>query len=107
MNWFEKLLAPGLLNKLAIAKLRVELSVYEGRFEALESRLSDLADRFGRFQNREGMRAARAKLEVDDDLAQEAASILARSEAPEGLPGAGATISPSKADLWAKRRKLS
>jgi len=107
MNWFEKLLAPSLLNKLAIAKLRAELSVNEGRFEAIESRLGDLADRFSRFQNREGMRAARAKLEVHDALAEEAAAILERSERPEGVSGAGAAISPTKADLWARRRKLS
>lgn len=104
MSWFEKLLLPGLTNKLQIAKLRLELSSLEGRFEALEARHSDLADRFSRFQNREGMRAARAKLETDDELANKAASILARSEpSVESVRG-----EVSKAELWARvRRKPS
>jgi len=107
MNWLEKLLAPGLLAKLAVAKLRAEFSMLEGRLEAIEARQGDLADRFTRFQNREGMRKARAVLEVDDDLRAEAASILAQSETAEGLPGAGQTLKPSKVELWAKSRKLS
>jgi len=102
MNWAEKLLFPGLQAKLAAAKLRVELSSLEGRVEALEQRQSDLADRFNRFQNREGMRRARESTEVDQDLLSEAQAILAGPgpEVVDALKG----LSPLKAELWRKRR---
>lgn len=108
MNLVQKLLFPGLQAKLAIAKLRLEFSQLEGRLEALEQRQGDLADRFSRFQNREGMRRAREATEVDQTMLDEAQAILARSGEPEGIvpatvapPGA---LDPKKAELWRKRR---
>jgi hypothetical protein len=104
MKWFDAWLGSRTLTKLAVAKLRVELSLQAGRFEAIEERVAALADRFNRFQNREGMRHARQALETDQSLADEAEAIVARSEAPPEPVTRGMTA--GKLELW-KKRKLS
>ena len=103
-KWLDSLFVSRIALKVSVAKLRVELSLYDGRFEAIEARVGDLADRFNRFQNREGMRAARAELEVHDTLAEEAASILARPGEPISSADVGKGVDPKKLELWRKRR---
>ena len=101
MKWLDAWLGSRTATKLMMAKLRVEISILTGHIEAIEARQGDLADRFTRFQNREGMRAARAELGVDTALLAEAKTIL-------GDPGAAIPadlgVAPSKMDLWRKRR---
>jgi hypothetical protein len=102
MKWFDAWLGSRTLTKLAVAKLRVELSIQAGRFEAIEARVGDLADRFNRFQNRDSMRHAREALEVDQDLLAEAQATL-EAPAPSVTPVLKG-MDPAKLELWKKRR---
>ncbi len=68
-----------------------------GRIEAMEQLHADLADRFTRFQKREGMREAREVKAGDKSLQQEAADILAGQS--EGVAGGNVQTS-SRKDLY-------
>lgn len=92
-NWIKKRLAPKLW----------QLEI-EARVEANEAHISDLRDRFTRFQNRENMRAARSALHGDQELASAVDAALGRSDN-------GATDVPrsegvqSKLDLYSKLQR--
>ena len=72
-----------------IARLRGEVAEFSGN-------VADLADRFSRFQKREGMRVARSEKERNEDMKREAAEILASQGAPEAPEG--------KLGLYRRRR---
>jgi len=77
------------------------VSHLEGRVEECEARLGMLADRFNRFQNREGMRQAREAKEGDTTLAAQAAALIS------ARPGAAKSPAERKMDLWRARRDKS
>jgi hypothetical protein len=100
-KWIEGWLISKLLLKVRVAKLGAELSIYTGRIDAVESRMTDLAERFQRFQNRQNMRTAREAMEVDGNLADEAASILALPATAD--PPVSRGLANEKLALWKKR----
>jgi TolA-binding protein len=87
-------------RKLAHSDVKRQLEL-EARLEIAEARVSDLHDRFNRFQNRENMRQARSAKQVEGDILLEAQELLnGAKNAPAGDSPAPAGISKSKLDLW-------
>jgi hypothetical protein len=96
MGWLQRIFsrpeAP-----LSASEILTAVSALEGRIEECEARQAMLADRFNRFQNREGMRQAREVKEGDTTLAAQAAALISAH------PGAANSGRRDRMDIW--RRK--
>jgi hypothetical protein len=82
---------------LSASEILTSVSALEGRIEECEARQGMLADRFNRFQNRDGMRQAREAKEGDTTLAAQAAALISAH------PGAANSGKRDRMAIW--RRK--
>ena len=91
--YFKHLFLKDFPGKRKINELQIDVSDFSGM-------VADLTDRFNRFQNKEGMRAARAAKEQEKSILEQAEEIAAQASSEDAGPSA------SKADLWNKRRRM-
>ena len=70
-------------GKSEINRVRGEVADFSGQ-------IADLADRFSRFQKREGMRVAREEKETQRSLREQAQEVLAAQGAPDTATGKAA-----------------
>lgn len=87
--YFKRLFLQDFPGKRTINALRTECAEFSGM-------VGDLTDRFARFQNKEGMRAARDKKEQDRSVLEHAQEIASQAAPDE----------PGKAGLYRRRSRL-
>lgn len=90
--YFKHLLLRDFPGKTTINTLRADVADFSGS-------IADLTERFARFQNKEGMRAAREAKAAEKDILAQAQEIVSQADAQGG--------DGSKIDLYNRRRKLS